>query len=406
MGERGRSTEEVTVLLDSGSPFASKRENGDVVEGGARSVARRGFVCMVLLLLAALGVLSFWDAAKSAVSRLVDANGRVVDCPQEDLEERGKCVREKTISGALALLEWKHVEHAGQDKRWNEIKAAGEKSMALYTPDVLEELEAMSGSADERDTLLYLATEYDLQMFNKSRRADHCSGYVSAETNIAGQTNDETPSRFLGGDHDVALKFSDAVIYSHTGYPAYMGVNRRGLVVLWEYIDDGSRNYTHGVPTVAIIRHILNLPSLQDALAFLRSIPHMVPNSFQLMQPGAKGVPSIAIAECSPELGVVVKEQDYGGLVHTNHIVLDSPMKNREIGHSTLTHERFAFLDKKSKEAKHQVDEKLLESWLSGPCCDNGVMVDRTLAAMVFEVDPVAMHIKFRGDSDFQKVAL
>ena len=52
--------------------------------------------------------------------------------------------------------------------------------------------------------------------------------------------------------HSIFHAASQAACLS--GWAAYMGVNEAGLVVLWQYIDDTSRNFDSGVPTVVLIR--------------------------------------------------------------------------------------------------------------------------------------------------------
>ena len=63
-----------------------------------------------------------------------------------------------------------------------------------------------------------------------------------------------------------------ALVYTHPGYPAYMGVNGAGLAVLWQYIDTGERNDA-GVPTCVMLRELLAQTSLDAAVALLHAAP-------------------------------------------------------------------------------------------------------------------------------------
>ena len=79
-------------------------------------------------------------------------------------------------------------------------------------------------------------------------------------------------------------KKKKTLIYTHPGYPAYMGMNSHGLAVLWQYIDNGERNLENGVPTVVLIREMLTKSTLTQAVTYLREVPHMIPNHFLLSQ--------------------------------------------------------------------------------------------------------------------------
>merc|ERR1712202_83593 len=81
------------------------------------------------------------------------------------------------------------------------------------------------------------------------------------------------PRHWQGGSLDVVLRLQDspsplpsdtnrtpgALIYTHPGIPAYMGINGAGISILWQYIDNGERAdpLSSGVPTCVVLREIL-----------------------------------------------------------------------------------------------------------------------------------------------------
>ena len=105
---------------------------------------------------------------------------------------------------------------------------------------------------------------------------------------ICGQNNDELMADWLGGAADVIVHHTagdglQTLIYTHAGVPAYMGMNSAGLCVTWMYIDDGERGA--GLPTCVLIRELLTMRSVQEAVDYLERTPHAVPNAFLLGHP-------------------------------------------------------------------------------------------------------------------------
>ena len=68
-----------------------------------------------------------------------------------------------------------------------------------------------------------------------------------------------------------------------------MGTNGAGLSVLWTAIGSSDRpsHPTETVPTVVLLREILQFATLDGAVDYLRNAPRGVPNNFILSQPGA-----------------------------------------------------------------------------------------------------------------------
>lgn len=274
--------------------------------------------------------------------------------------------------------------------------------MEKWTPEVLEEMKGMAEGAEmEFGQILAMTTAYE-KSFCRDMIEDKCSSFLLGKAvteggrTIIGQTNDECYTEWLY-QLDVVLHHVDgereSLIYTHPGVPAYMGINNDGLAVLWTYIDNGVTG--DGVPTNAIIRHLLTLGSVDEAVAFLKAVPHDIPNQFGLGDKSGR----IASVECFPNK-VYVKEDDEF-LVHTNHTVFaDEP----EFTCSKTTWDRYDVMKKQIEEAGKNITvedcknfmrshERFPNSICSHPYPEKPW--NKTLAAMVFDIEVGEMHIAF-----------
>ncbi len=186
----------------------------------------------------------------------------------------------------------------------------------------------MASGADLKfEEILALTSAYELAVAG-GNVANKCTGFFAAgsytETGgaICGQTNDEDFSEWipyldvvLGHKNSEGLS---ALVYTHPGIAAYMGLNEAGLGVLWQYIDNGER--AMGTPTNCILRELLFYDNLDEAVGFLRSVPHTIPNHYLLSH--SKG--GCVSVECYPS-GVYIRESaDH--LCHGNNILTPEKM--------------------------------------------------------------------------------
>ena len=153
--------------------------------------------------------------------------------------------------------------------------------------------------------------------------------------------------------HDNVPNDPAALIYTHPGWPAYMGLNHHGLSVLWQYIDTGERN-AGGVPTNILIREMLAQETLDQALDLLHRSPRMVPNNFILTDSSrtvnVEASPSrftVLSVEgrglTGPPLSFGAYEPPSSFVVHTNHVLFDQAMQDADIGikHANTTVARY-----------------------------------------------------------------
>ncbi|MBQ9068820.1 MAG: hypothetical protein IJ131_07135 [Eggerthellaceae bacterium] len=197
-----------------------------------------------------------------------------------------------------------------------------------HTPHTYDEMRGMAdGAGVPFEHVLALTTDYEITVAGGSI-ADKCTGffaagdYTSDRGALCGQTNDEDLGEWIPF-LDVAVRHTNtegpsALVYTHPGITAYMGMNDAGLAILWQYIDNGER--AMGVPTNCIIREVLFYDSLDDAVAFLQKVPHCIPNHY-LISSKDKGAASV---ECYPSDVFVVRSDDH--LCHTNNVLTPEKM--------------------------------------------------------------------------------
>ena len=207
-------------------------------------------------------------------------------------------------------------------RKWGDMAKRYIPAMEKWTPEVMEEIKGMAeGAQMELEQILALTTAYE-KSFSRDMISEKCTSFLLApkatyaQKVIVGQTNEECILEWMN-ELDTVIHHVDngkeSLIYTHPGVPAYTGINNQGLAVLWEYIDNGRTG--NGVPTNAIIRHLLECANVGEAVEFLKMVPHDVPNEFGIADKSGK----IVSVECFPNKVYVGRDEKY--LVHTNHIV-------------------------------------------------------------------------------------
>lgn len=322
----------------------------------------------------------------------------------------GTCEAE-SIRSVFALRQQFHRAH-GTYELWNTVARTTEAAMAAHTPVAYAELQGMAGAAGlSLDALMLLAVDYDVSMEARpTTTVGHCTGFVSNGTTagpaplLFGQNNDETPELWLNATLDkvYALRASpgsavpSALVYTHPGYSAYMGMNDAGVGVLWQYVDNGERALLHGVPTTPLLRELLTFTSVHDAVAYLRRTPRMIPNNFVLVEANR-----FCNVEMTPAHFTSVC-QARGYLAHANHFVFDQELVDTDVGSSVTTRARFALMRQMLKDFGGKVDMARGRALLSAPPVFN----NHTLASMVFDAEARSMSIRFKGEGEWHEFSL
>lgn len=329
---------------------------------------------------------------------------KVCGTPRERGYQIGQQLKDQIMTNYLNQKEYYRAKEAFDYEAWEDMAKRYVPMMEKWTPEVLEELYGMAeGSGIEFPKILALTTAYE-KSFGRDWVSDKCTSFfVTGKASkdgktIAAQTNDEN-LREWRHELDVVIHHNtengtEMLIYTHPGVPAYMGINNHGLVILWTYIDNGKT--CDGVPTTAIIRHLLSLTNIDEAVCFLQAVPHDVPNQYGLAD--ANG--NLVCVECFPNKVYAVREENY--FVHTNHNVY--ALQEPECTTGVTSYDRYTSMKNLIEKNQGQIDADMAKEFLkfhgegSHPICVHPCSQrpwSKTLAAMVYELNEGAMHIAF-----------
>lgn len=329
---------------------------------------------------------------------------KVCGTPRERGYQIGQQLKNEIMTNFLNQKEYYRSTEVFDYDSWGNIAKRYVPMMEKWTPEVLEEMYGMAEGAEiEFSKILSLTTAYE-KSFGRNLVSDKCTSFfVTGKASkdgktIAAQTNDENLLEWRN-ELDVVIhhkteKGTEMLIYTHPGIPAYMGINNHGLSILWTYIDNGKTS--DGVPTNSIIRHILSLSNIDEAVRFLQAVPHDIPNHYGLADVNG----NLVCAECFPDKVYITREEN--SFVHTNHNVY--ALQEPECTVSKTTFDRYATMKSLVQRNWGQIDvyaameflkshEKDTHSICSHPCSQRPW--SKTLAAMVFELDKGMLHLAF-----------
>ncbi len=281
-----------------------------------------------------------------------------------------------------------------------------------WAPEVLDEVRGMADGSDlSFAQVLAMTTAYEKSFAVDTVADKHvdgkCTSFLATGEatkggqTVIGQTNDEDLIEWIY-QLDVVVHHVDPetgkeqLIYTHPGVPAYMGMNNDGVAVLWTYIDNGKLNEEGGVPTCVIIRHLLECSSTEEAVNYLQTIPHDIPNEFGI---GDKSG-DVAQVECFPN--AVYVQRGLPTMAHTNHNRFSDPEPEETV--SATTFDRCELMEEQLKENYGNIDADVAKEFFK--CHDrfpNGICVHpcadrpyrKTFAAQVYELEAGKMHITF-----------
>ena len=316
--------------------------------------------------------------------------------------EIGRQLKMQIETNYLNQAKYYDVPNGVNYTEWGEMAMRYVPFLEKWTPEVLEEMKGTAeGAGMEFKQILAMTTAYE-KSFCRDMVEDKCTAFLLSkdvtkeQKVIVGQTNDECYTEWLY-QLDTVIHHVDGgqevMTYTHPGIPAYMGINNDGLAVLWTYIDNGVTG--NGVPTNAIIRHLLTLKSVDEAVDFLKKVPHDIPNQFGV----ADKAGNIASVECFPNKVYVDCNKLF--LVHTNHTAFaDEP----EYTCSKTTWDRYDVMKEQIEGNIGDIDVQKCEDFLRSherfpnSICSHAYPEkpwNKTLAAMVFDLTEGEMHITF-----------
>ena len=199
-------------------------------------------------------------------------------------------------------------------------------AMSRWTPDLLDELRGIAaGAGVPFDQLLAYNLLDEEWWFSRSgaRPAAGCTviGWwdAGAGRTLLAQTMDigsfyNSAQAVLQVQPDDA---PEALVFTFAGMLGLNGCNASGVGVVVNNLSM-LPHAGQGLPVAAVVRGILARRSLEDAAAFVRSVPHASGQHYAVGSPD-----ELASFECSAD-GVVQDANISSRIVHTNHPILGS----------------------------------------------------------------------------------
>ncbi|MEI9994389.1 MAG: C45 family peptidase [Rhizomicrobium sp.] len=250
--------------------------------------------------------------------------------PRERGRIHGAAMREH-IRALIAAHEQFLREYFGADpdEYLGSFRAYGafEQALARWTPDLLEEVRGIAEGADlPFETMLqYQLIDEEWAYGFYHRRPvvlrQKCSAFgmlpQDGQPGYAGQ-NMDVP-RYIDG-HQVLLRIADAqtgaasYVFTYAGLIGLAGMSDVPLGITCNTLNQ-LRASNDGLPVAFIVRHVLACRSPQEALGFLRTVPHASGQNYILSSRD-----SVHCLECSA--GKVVEFFGNGAgrrVCHTNH---------------------------------------------------------------------------------------
>jgi len=325
-----------------------------------------------------------------------------------DAGARGREVGTLCAAGIRRIFEvqdWMNIlDHTGKLRDWLPRARAIVPLIEKHAPTTLAEMHGTAEGADlpfDDVLLLTCACDKSFLYWSELERAQKeaeaqggCTSFAAFTPDglICAENNDERPWDYDDAKQDVVLHLIDGdglevLTYTHPGIPAYMGMNSAGLVLMWMYIDNGDR--ADGLPSCAMTREVLTKRTLDEAVAYMRSVPHTIPNSFLL----AHEPDGICSVEATP--GAFGASYADTFFTHAN-VIYEPPLFGNDESKRPPPRQRDCRMAKLVKGRYPSItidDAKAILSDQEDPDHEKGINNEWTLSSMVFHPKAGQMHI-------------
>ena len=250
-----------------------------------------------------------------------------------------------------------------------------------WTPEGVEELRGIAegGNVPFEAVLAYNLGD-EARVFGTERCSSVGLRRDGRGTTLSGQTMD-TPAWFA--ETRVAIRAAEqesgltTLAFTSAGLLALCGVNSAGVAV-WCNAVYQLASSPSGVPVSFFVRHLLSLPDIEEARAFLERAPHATGQHYLLAAPG-----KLVSLECSAS-SVIESRANADIVWHTNHPVASIDRVDAVDGESSLA--RDAFIASALPRAGSRADLQSILADRTVPVCKSHTADDAfTLWAIVAE---------------------
>ena len=209
-----------------------------------------------------------------------------------------------------------------------------EPAIALYTPDLLAELNAIADGAGVSRNHLLVHNLMDEHWWwsQTSGHREACSTLAMAlEPPLLGQTMD-LPVHLDGSQVAIRTTYPEGtsvVLLTSAGLIGLCGASSGGFAVCVNALTTLDHSST-GLPVAFVIRGALAQPDVDSAVDFIRSVPHASGQHYAVVGHRADGSVATTSLEASGS-GVVTAATPDSTFAHTNH-----PLRSTHVDHSMV----------------------------------------------------------------------
>ena len=189
-----------------------------------------------------------------------------------------------------------------------------------WTPGLLDEVRGIAeGSGIGFDALFVYQLPDEYWVNGKAVMSEHCSGVavagIEGRSAIVAQNLDM--EKFRDG-HQTVLRIveddgTEALVFTQAGLVAFNGMNNRGVGVTVNTLTQLANSRT-GLPVAFVVRGILRTKSFEEAVKFVKAVPHASGQNYMI---GGDG--QVADFEAAAGAVVAVTPRAQGVYLHTNH---------------------------------------------------------------------------------------
>jgi len=246
-----------------------------------------------------------------------------------------------------------------------------------WAPRLLDEVEGIGEGADVDFNTMFTVQCGDEQWWWFPERYDHverCSAlgcFREGDSPALLAQNGDLSNLYDGFQALLHVKHSGSILESyvctHAGLIAAWGLNNQPVGICCNTVID-LNHAVDGLPVAFLVRMVLEQPSLEKAVEFVRRVRHASGQNYVI-----GGLERVVSLECSANK--VVEYLPYDGArrtYHTNHPLVNDdivlPLRPR----AGTTHARFDYLDSRLRDPKKRVTVDAIKNILGsheGPVC-------------------------------------
>jgi hypothetical protein len=277
-------------------------------------------------------------------------------------------------------------------------------SVKKWAPHLLDEVEGIGEGADiDFNTVFTLQCMDEQWWFTEmSAQTERCSSlgcYREEDTPTLLAQNGDLPSLYDGFQTLLHVKHQnpslESFVCTYAGLIAAWGLNNQAVGICTNTLIDLNHS-SDGLPVAFLIRMVLEQPSLEEAVKFIKSVKHASGQNYII-----GGLEEVVCLECSSNM---IREytpyEEARRVYHTNHPLVNNDAVLPLRYYTGTSRARFSYFDGRLRDPSKKVTVDKIKHILSshdGPVCvhNNYQPVGSvTFASLIYELSkPPVLHI-------------